>query len=61
MISATERADQVYRAFMSIVNDPELAKKLTFLSIENMSWAAHTKYEADYFSKMKKHIYEKSN
>lgn len=52
------RAQQIFDAFMMIVNDKELAKRLAFLSIENMSWAAHVRHESEYFSKMKKHIYE---
>jgi len=58
MITPKERADQIYNAFFMIVNDKDLAKKLSLLSVDNMSWAAYVKHESDYFSKMKKHIYD---
>lgn len=61
MMSPETRADQVYNAFMNIVGDANVAKQLTYLSIENMGWASYTKHEDDYFKKMKKHIYEKES
>jgi len=61
MITPEQRANQLQAMFMKIVDDEKMAWRLTWLSTENMEWAAHFKYEQDYFSKMKKYIYEKES